>query len=79
MPALKFPATIFQTKHKFNDYNADDMKCGDLTEKQLRRDLVQPPDAGNEVRLRDPQKREGGQGWRALDHLNQLIAGTDSR
>ncbi|MGV6478915.1 DUF2813 domain-containing protein [Pantoea agglomerans] len=41
--------------------------------------LVQPPDAGNEVRLRDPQTREGGQGWRALDHLNQLIAGTDSR
>ncbi len=40
--------------------------------------LVQPPDAGNEVRLRDPQTREGGQGWRALDHLNQLIAGTDS-
>lgn len=41
--------------------------------------LVQPPDAGNEVRLRDPQTREGGKGWRALDHLNQLIAGTDSR
>ncbi len=39
MPALKFPATIFQTKHKFNDYSTDDMKCGDFTEKQLRSDL----------------------------------------
>jgi len=41
--------------------------------------LVQPPGAGSEARSRDPQMRDGVQGWRALDHLNQLIAGTDSR
>lgn len=41
--------------------------------------LVQPPGAGSETRSRDPQTRDGVQGWRALDHLNQLIAGTDSR
>ncbi|MGN8162511.1 DUF2813 domain-containing protein [Pantoea sp. 22096] len=41
--------------------------------------LVQLPDAGNELRSRDPQTRDGEKGWRALDHLNQLIAGTDSR
>lgn len=39
MSALKFPATIYQTKHQFNDYSSDDMQCGDLTEKQLRSNL----------------------------------------
>lgn len=39
MSVLTLPATIYQTKHKFNDYSTDDMKCGDLTEKQLRGDL----------------------------------------
>lgn len=39
MSVLKLPATIYQTKHKFNDYSTDDMKCGDLSEKQLRSDL----------------------------------------
>lgn len=58
MPALKFPATIFQTKHKFNDYSTDDMKCGDFTEKQLRSDLglddvsnVVDPWTGKEVSI----------------------------
>ncbi|MGK3140817.1 DUF2813 domain-containing protein [Pantoea sp. C2G6] len=41
--------------------------------------LVQPPDASMEARQRDPQIRDGIEGWRALDHLNQLIAATDSR
>ena len=39
MSALKFPFTVYQTRHRFNDYSTDDMKCGDLTEKQLRSDL----------------------------------------
>lgn len=39
MSVLTLPATIYQTKHKFNDYSTDDMKCGDLTEKQLRGNL----------------------------------------
>lgn len=58
MPALKFPATIFQTKHKFNDYSTDDMKCGGFTEKQLRSDLglddvsnVVDPLTGKEVSI----------------------------
>jgi len=41
--------------------------------------LVQPPDAGTAAQPRHPQTRDGGQGWRALDHLNQLVAGNDSR
>ena len=40
---------------------------------------VQTPETGQTARPRDGQTRDGGQGWRALDHLNQLIAGTDSR
>jgi uncharacterized protein (TIGR03034 family) len=58
MPALKFPATIFQTKHKFNDYSTDDMKCGDFTEKHLRSNLglddvsnVVDPWTGKEVSI----------------------------
>lgn len=39
MSPLIFPVTLYQTKHQFNDYSSDDMQCGDLTEKQLRRDL----------------------------------------
>lgn len=39
MSVLNLPTTIYQTKHNFNDYSTDDMKCGDLTEKQLRSDL----------------------------------------
>jgi len=58
MSVLTLPATIYQTKHKFNDYSTDDMKCGDLTEKQLRRDLglddvsdVVDPWTGKEVSI----------------------------
>ncbi|WP_128085254.1 DUF2813 domain-containing protein, partial [Pantoea deleyi] len=41
--------------------------------------LVQPPEAVNAPRDRESHTRDGMHGWRALDHLNQLIAGTDSR
>ncbi|WP_267372685.1 MULTISPECIES: DUF3289 family protein [unclassified Pantoea] len=58
MSVLTLPATIYQTKHKFNDYSTDDMKCGDLTEKQLRGDLglddvseVVDPWTGKEVSI----------------------------
>ncbi|WP_034911560.1 DUF3289 family protein [Erwinia sp. 9145] len=33
--ALRFPFTIFHTQHRMNDYRADDMYCGDLTESEL--------------------------------------------
>lgn len=39
--------------------------------------LVQQPDAGA-TRVA-PELRDGSQGWRSLDQLNQLIAGTESR
>ncbi|WEA04541.1 ATP-dependent endonuclease [Pantoea dispersa] len=39
--------------------------------------LVQQPDTGA-VRVA-PELRDGSQGWRSLDQLNQLIAGTESR
>jgi len=58
MSALKLSATIYQTKHRFNDYSTDDMKCGDLSEKQLRSDLglddvsdVVDPWTGKEVSI----------------------------
>jgi hypothetical protein len=58
MSVLTLPATIYQTNHKFNDYSSDDMKCGDLTEKQLRGDLglddvsdVVDPWTGKEVSI----------------------------
>ncbi len=41
--------------------------------------LVQPPVPINVPRDRESHTRDGMHGWRALDHLNQLIAGTDSR
>ena len=41
--------------------------------------LVQSPEAVNAPRDRESHTRDGMHGWRALDHLNQLIAGTDSR
>ncbi|EQA4280590.1 DUF3289 family protein [Cronobacter dublinensis] len=31
-----FPINLFTSQRKFNDHNADDMKCGDLTEYQLK-------------------------------------------
>ncbi|QKJ86885.1 DUF3289 domain-containing protein [Paramixta manurensis] len=39
MPALQLPCTIYQTQHRFNDHSADDMKYGDLTERQLRKEF----------------------------------------
>ncbi|MGP2463581.1 DUF3289 family protein [Pantoea ananatis] len=58
MSAIVFPATLYQTKHQFNDHSSDDMQCGDLTEKQLRSDLglddvsnVVDPWTGEEVSI----------------------------
>ncbi len=34
--ALQFPTTIFQTQNRMDDYSAKDMRCGDLTEAQLK-------------------------------------------
>lgn len=39
--------------------------------------LVQQPDTGT-ARVA-PELRDGSQGWRSLDQLNQMIAGTESR
>lgn len=36
MSALQFPCTIFKTKRWMDDYGADDMHCGDLSETQLK-------------------------------------------
>ncbi|WP_208612192.1 PAAR domain-containing protein [Xenorhabdus beddingii] len=33
---LTLPHVIFKTKRKMDDYEADDMKCGDLTEQELK-------------------------------------------
>ncbi|KGD72564.1 hypothetical protein HA49_17840 [Tatumella morbirosei] len=38
MAALQFPCTIFKTKRWMDDYSASDMRCGDLTEAQLKSD-----------------------------------------
>ncbi|AUX71564.1 DUF3289 family protein [Erwinia pyrifoliae] len=58
MSALQFPCTIYQTQHGFNDYSSDDMRYGDLTEKQLRQEFglddvsdVVNPWTGEEVSL----------------------------
>lgn len=36
MSALQFPCTVFKTQKWMDDHNADDMRCGDLSESQLR-------------------------------------------
>ncbi|ABS49732.1 MULTISPECIES: YPO3983 family protein [Yersinia pseudotuberculosis complex] len=36
LQALKFPCTVFRTQRRMNDYAADDMRCGDLSETQLK-------------------------------------------
>ena len=36
MAALQFPCTLFKTQRRMNDYSASDMRCGDLTEAQLK-------------------------------------------
>ena len=38
MAALQFPCTIFKTQRWMDDYSASDMRCGDLTEAQLKSD-----------------------------------------
>ncbi|WP_261430850.1 DUF3289 family protein, partial [Serratia quinivorans] len=34
MSALEFPCTIFKTQKRMDDYRAEDMRCGDLSESQ---------------------------------------------
>ena len=36
MTALRFPCRIFETQKRMDDYGADDMRYGDLTETQLK-------------------------------------------
>ena len=36
MTALQFPCTIFKTQNRMDDYGAKDMRCGDLTEAELK-------------------------------------------
>ena len=36
MAALQFPCTFFKTQKWMDDYAASDMRCGDLTEEQLK-------------------------------------------
>ena len=36
MTALQLPCTIFQTRHRMNDYGARDMRYGDLSAQQLQ-------------------------------------------
>ncbi|MBS1203366.1 MAG: Protein of uncharacterized function [Proteobacteria bacterium] len=36
MPVLRFPCTIFKTRKWMDDYHASDMRCGDLSESQLK-------------------------------------------
>ncbi|MGC8436276.1 YPO3983 family protein [Mixta calida] len=38
MTALRFPCTIFKTQNRMDDYSAEDMRYGDLTESQLKND-----------------------------------------
>lgn len=39
MSALSFPCTIFTTKNRMDDNSAKDMRCGDLSAQQLKRDF----------------------------------------
>ncbi len=36
MPTLQFPCTIFKPQKRMDDYGAEDMRCGDLSESQLK-------------------------------------------
>ncbi|WP_343871090.1 YPO3983 family protein [Tatumella terrea] len=36
MNALQLPCTLFRTQKRMDDYSASDMRCGELTETQLR-------------------------------------------
>lgn len=42
MVALQFPFTLFRTQKWMDDYGARDMRCGDLTEVQLKTDYHLP-------------------------------------
>lgn len=35
MTSLRFPCVLFKTRPQFNDYRADDMQYGDMTEARL--------------------------------------------
>lgn len=39
MTTALFPQTLFITQHAFNDYGANDMRYGDLSEEQLKREF----------------------------------------
>ncbi|MBS0910336.1 DUF3289 family protein [Tatumella sp. JGM118] len=39
--ALQLPCTLFRTQKRMDDYSASDMRCGELTETQLRTSLPQ--------------------------------------
>ena len=39
MTALRLPCTIFKTQQRMDDYSADDMRYGDLTESQLKNEF----------------------------------------
>ncbi|MGD8203847.1 YPO3983 family protein [Pantoea sp. FN0305] len=39
MSALPFPCRIFETQKRMDDYSAEDMRYGDLTESQLKNDF----------------------------------------
>lgn len=39
MTALRLPCTIFKTQKRMDDYSADDMRYGDLTESQLKNEF----------------------------------------
>lgn len=39
MTALQFPCTVFKTQNRMDDYDAKDMRCGDLTAQQLKKDF----------------------------------------
>ncbi|MEQ4530597.1 MAG: YPO3983 family protein, partial [Mixta sp.] len=39
MSALRFPCTIFKTQKRMDDYGAEDMRYGDLTESQLKNEF----------------------------------------
>lgn len=36
MSALTFPCTLFKTQKQMDDNHAEDMRCGDLSESQLK-------------------------------------------
>lgn len=39
MSALTFPCTVFRTQNRMDDYSAEDMRYGDLTESQLKNEF----------------------------------------